>query len=106
MTSNWKQAGPVTEMLRKQKVVGKFVESSGEGAAALTVTDRATIANMVPEYGATRGYFGVDEKTLAYLRGTGRSDEHPSSTHAGAAERVRRAEAQTHTGSVYHFSST
>src|SRR6202049_3500935 len=65
----------VTEMLRKQKVVGKFVEFFGEGAAALTVTDRATIANMAPEYGATMGYFGVDEKTLAYLRGTGRSDE-------------------------------
>jgi aconitate hydratase len=65
----------VTEMLRKQKVVGKFVEFFGEGATALTVTDRATIANMAPEYGATMGYFGVDEKTLAYLRGTGRSDE-------------------------------
>ena len=65
----------VTEMLRKQKVVGKFVEFFGEGASALTVTDRATIANMAPEYGATMGYFGVDEKTLAYLRGTGRTDE-------------------------------
>src|SRR5580692_11150380 len=65
----------VTEMLRKQKVVGKFVEFFGEGSAALTVTDRATIANMAPEYGATMGYFGVDEKTLAYLRGTGRTDE-------------------------------
>ena len=65
----------VTEMLRKQKVVGKFVEFFGEGAAALSVTDRATIANMAPEYGATMGFFGVDEETLAYLRGTGRSDE-------------------------------
>src|ERR1700719_4602401 len=65
----------VTEMLRKQKVVGKFVEFFGEGAAALTVTDRATIADMAPEYDATMGYFGVDEKTVAYLRGTGRSDE-------------------------------
>ena len=65
----------VTEMLRKQKVVGKFVEFFGEGAAALTVTDRATIANMAPEYGATMGFFGVDEETLAYLKGTGRSDE-------------------------------
>jgi aconitate hydratase A / 2-methylisocitrate dehydratase len=65
----------VTEMLRKQKVVGKFVEFFGEGAAALTVTDRATIANMAPEYGATMGFFGVDEETLAYLRGTGRSDQ-------------------------------
>src|ERR1700686_3067065 len=65
----------VTEMLRKQKVVGKFVEFFGEGAASLSVTDRATIANMAPEYGATMGFFGVDEETLAYLRGTGRSDE-------------------------------
>jgi aconitate hydratase len=65
----------VTELLRKQKVVGKFVEFFGEGAAALSVTDRATIANMAPEYGATMGFFGVDEETLAYLKGTGRSEE-------------------------------
>ncbi|MBV8900569.1 MAG: aconitate hydratase AcnA, partial [Verrucomicrobia bacterium] len=65
----------VTEMLRKQKVVGKFVEFFGEGAAALAVVDRATIGNMAPEYGATMGFFGVDEQTLSYLRGTGRSDE-------------------------------
>jgi aconitate hydratase len=65
----------VTEMLRKQKVVGKFVEFFGEGAAALSVTDRATIGNMAPEYGATMGFFGVDEETLAYLRGTGRTEE-------------------------------
>src|SRR5580700_404157 len=65
----------VTELLRKTKVVGKFVEFYGPGAASLSVTDRATIANMAPEYGATMGYFGVDEKTVAYLRGTGRSDE-------------------------------
>ena len=65
----------VTEVLRKQKVVGKFVEFYGEGAAALAVTDRATIANMAPEYGATMGFFGVDEETLAYLKGTGRPDE-------------------------------
>jgi aconitate hydratase A / 2-methylisocitrate dehydratase len=64
----------VTEMLRKQKVVGKFVEFFGEGAAALSVTDRATIGNMAPEYGATMGFFGVDEETVAYLRGTGRSE--------------------------------
>jgi aconitate hydratase len=65
----------VTEMLRQQKVVGKFVEFFGEGAAALSVPDRATIGNMAPEYGATMGFFGVDEETLAYLHGTGRSDE-------------------------------
>ncbi|MBS0545278.1 MAG: aconitate hydratase AcnA [Proteobacteria bacterium] len=65
----------VTEMLRKARVVGTFVEFCGEGAASLSVTDRATIANMAPEYGATMGFFPVDEKTVAYMRGTGRSDE-------------------------------
>ncbi|MCC4117174.1 aconitate hydratase AcnA [Aromatoleum toluclasticum] len=64
----------VTEMLRRQKVVGKFVEFFGEGTASLSVTDRATIANMAPEYGATMGFFPVDEKTVAYMRGTGRTD--------------------------------
>ncbi|NMG74912.1 aconitate hydratase AcnA [Aromatoleum diolicum] len=64
----------VTEMLRHQKVVGKFVEFFGEGTATLSVTDRATIANMAPEYGATMGFFPVDEKTIAYMRGTGRTD--------------------------------
>lgn len=66
----------ITEMLRKTNVVGKFVEYFGEGAAALNATDRATIANMAPEYGATMGFFGVDEKTLDYMRNTGRSAEH------------------------------
>src|SRR5215475_8142484 len=66
----------VTELLRKTKVVGKFVEFHGEGAASLSVTDRATIANMSPEYGATMGYFPTDEETCAYLKATGRSDEH------------------------------
>ncbi|MGH9903091.1 MAG: aconitase family protein, partial [Pyrinomonadaceae bacterium] len=66
----------VTEMLRKAKVVGKFVEFHGEGAASLPVTDRATIANMAPEYGATLGFFPVDEKTCEYLLATGRSEEH------------------------------
>src|SRR5436190_22156399 len=65
----------VTEMLRKTKVVGKFVEFHGEGAASLSVTDRATIANMSPEYGATMGYFPPDEETCNYLKATGRSDE-------------------------------
>jgi aconitate hydratase len=63
----------ITEMLRKAKVVGKFVEFHGDGAASLAVTERATIANMAPEYGATMGFFPVDEETLRYLRGTGRS---------------------------------
>jgi len=65
----------ITEMLRKAKVVGKFVEFFGEGAAALNATDRATIANMAPEYGATMGFFGVDEKTLDYFAATGRKEE-------------------------------
>jgi aconitate hydratase len=65
----------VTEMLRKAKVVGKFVEFHGEGAASLGVTDRATIANMAPEYGATMGFFPVDEETCKYLAATGRTDE-------------------------------
>jgi aconitate hydratase len=62
----------VTEMLRKAKVVGKFVEFFGEGVRSLSVPDRATMANMAPEYGATMGFFAVDEKTVDYLRGTGR----------------------------------
>nr|WP_283149481.1 aconitate hydratase AcnA [Silvimonas soli] len=65
----------VTELLRKEKVVGKFVEFFGEGAASLSVVDRATIGNMAPEYGATMGFFPVDEKTVAYLKGTGRQDD-------------------------------
>jgi aconitate hydratase len=64
----------VTEMLRKAKVVGKFVEFHGDGAASLSVTDRATIANMAPEYGATMGFFPVDEETCLYLKATGRTD--------------------------------
>jgi aconitate hydratase len=64
----------VTELLRREKVVGKFVEFFGEGAASLTVVDRATLGNMAPEYGATMGFFPVDEKTVDYLRGTGRTD--------------------------------
>ena len=66
----------VTEMLRKAKVVGKFVEFHGQGAASLSVTDRATIANMSPEYGATMGFFPPDEQTCAYLKATGREDTH------------------------------
>src|SRR5579871_379698 len=65
----------VTQMLRKAKVVGKFVEFFGPGAAALPVVDRATIANMAPEYGATMGFFPIDAECVNYLRATGRSDE-------------------------------
>jgi aconitate hydratase len=64
-----------TEMLRKKKVVGKFVEFYGPGLSTLALADRATIANMAPEYGATMGFFPVDDETLKYLRLTGRSDE-------------------------------
>ncbi len=66
----------VTQLLRKTKVVGKFVEFFGPGAAALPVVDRATIANMAPEYGATMGFFPIDEECVNYLRATGRSEEH------------------------------
>lgn len=65
----------VTEILRKHKVVGKFVEFFGEGTRSLSVPDRATIGNMAPEYGATMGFFPIDEKTLEYFAGTGRTRE-------------------------------
>ena len=65
----------ITEVLRKTKVVGKFVEFYGPGAKALSLPDRATIANMAPEYGATMGFFGIDEITTAYLAGTGRAPQ-------------------------------
>jgi len=65
----------ITEMLRAQKVVGKFVEFYGEGAASLPVPDRATIGNMSPEYGATMGFFPIDSESVAYLRATGRTEE-------------------------------
>ena len=63
----------ITELLRKEKVVGKFVEFFGDGTASLAVPDRATIANMAPEYGATMGFFPVDQKTIAYFEATGRT---------------------------------
>ena len=66
----------VTALLRQAKVVGKFVEFYGPGAAALPVVDRATIANMAPEYGATMGFFPIDAECVDYLRQTGRSEEH------------------------------
>jgi len=65
----------VTELLRGKKVVGKFVEFFGEGTTALTLPDRATIANMAPEYGATMGFFPVDDVTVNFMRYTGRTDE-------------------------------
>ncbi len=65
----------VTEILRKEKVVGKFVEFFGEGTSSLALPDRATIGNMAPEYGATMGFFPVDEKTIEYFKGTGRTKD-------------------------------
>ena len=65
----------ITQLLRAQKVVGKFVEFYGEGAASLPVPDRATIGNMSPEYGATMGYFPIDQESVAYLMATGRTEE-------------------------------
>ncbi|MEC4723270.1 aconitate hydratase AcnA [Noviherbaspirillum sp. CPCC 100848] len=65
----------ITELLRKEKVVGKFVEFFGDGVASLSTTDRATIGNMAPEYGATMGFFPVDDATIEYFEGTGRSKE-------------------------------
>ncbi|MDI1335593.1 MAG: aconitate hydratase AcnA [Lacunisphaera sp.] len=66
----------VTQLMRKAKVVGKFVEFFGPGAAALPVVDRATIANMAPEYGATMGFFPIDAECSSYLRATGRDEKH------------------------------
>ena len=84
----------VTEMLRALGVVGKFVEFFGPGLAGLTLADRATIANMSPEYGATCGFFPVDDETLAYLRMTGRSEE-----------RIALVETYCHTQSLFHDES-
>src|SRR5687767_13886167 len=66
----------ITQILRAHGVVDKFVEFFGDGLASMSVADRATIANMAPEYGATMGFFPVDEQTLAYLRLTGRDPKH------------------------------
>ncbi len=76
----------VTELLRKTKVVGKFVEYFGEGAASLSATDRATVANMSPDYGATCGFFAIDDTSLAYYRMTGREE------HCDAIESYLKAQ--------------
>jgi aconitate hydratase len=78
----------VTEMLRKKGVVGKFVEFCGTGLSSLSVPDRATIANMAPEYGATMGFFPVDQETLAYLQFTARSAEQIALVEAYCKEQV------------------
>jgi aconitate hydratase len=75
-----------TQMLRAHGVVGRFVEYYGPGLASLTLADRATLANMAPEYGATCGFFGIDDKTLDYMRLTGRSDEAVALAEAYAKE--------------------
>ena len=75
-----------TQMLRAQGVVGRFVEYYGPGLSTLTLADRATLANMAPEYGATCGFFGVDDKTLDYMRLTGRSEEQIALTQAYAKQ--------------------
>ena len=75
-----------TNMLRKHGVVGKFVEYYGEGLASLSLADRATLANMAPEYGATCGLFGIDDKTIDYLRLTGREEEQIALVEAYAKE--------------------
>ena len=85
----------VTEMLRKKGVVGKFVEFYGTGLSSLSLPDRATIANMAPEYGATMGFFPVDAETLSYLRFTGRN-----------AERVRLVEEYTKAQGIFRTDAT
>ncbi|KPK16715.1 MAG: aconitate hydratase [Myxococcales bacterium SG8_38] len=84
----------VTQMLRKRGVVGKFVEFFGEGMETLSLPDRATIANMAPEYGATMGFFPVDQETLAYLRFSGREE-----SHVELVERVLKEQGLFHTAS-------
>ena len=78
----------VTEILRQTGVVGKFVEYFGEGLVGLPLADRATIGNMSPEYGATCGFFPVDDETLRYLRLTGRTDERVALVEAYCKENM------------------
>ena len=72
----------ITQVLRSENVVGKFVEYFGSGLKSLSLADRATIANMAPEYGATCGYFPIDDETLTYMRLTNRDEEHIQVTEA------------------------
>ncbi len=85
----------VTQMLRKKGVVGKFVEFCGPGLDALSLADRATIANMAPEYGATCGFFPIDTATIAYLRFTGRDDERVALVEAYARAQGLWRDAET-----------
>ena len=84
----------VTEMLRKAKVVGKFVEFFGEGTGSPAVPDRATIGNMAPEYGATMGFFLIDDRTVEYFRGTGRTHEEVERRLLQSAKDVRHPQAR------------
>src|SRR3954470_7779896 len=86
----------VTEILRKAGVVGKFVEYFGEGVPALSLADRATLGNMSPEYGATCGFFPVDDVTLSYLRLTGRSEQRVALTEAYCKENMLWHEPDEH----------
>ena len=72
----------ITQVLRSENVVGKFVEYFGPGPKSLSLTDRALVANMAPEYGATCGYFPIDDETLNYMRLTNRDEEHIQVTEA------------------------
>jgi aconitate hydratase len=85
----------VTEMLRKKKVVGKFVEFYGAGLSSLSLADRATIGNMAPEYGATMGFFPIDAETINYLRFTGRDEA-----------QVQLVEAYTKTQGIFRTDDT
>ncbi len=85
----------ITEMLRKHGVVGKFVEYFGPGLQDLPLADRATIANMAPEYGATCGIFPIDKESLRYLKLTGRSDEQIALVEAYAREQGLFHDAKT-----------
>ena len=76
----------VTEMLREHGVVGKFVEFFGSGLETMPLANRATIANMAPEYGATMGYFPVDERTIEYMRLTGRDEALVEAVAPGTAD--------------------
>src|SRR5438477_8621641 len=86
----------VTQMLRKRGVVGKFVEYFGPGLAGLTIADRATLGNMSPEYGATCGFFPVDDATITYLRLTGRPDERIALVEAYCKENLLWHDADDH----------
>ncbi len=96
----------VTEILRKKGVVGKFVEFYGDGLDNLSLADRATIANMAPEYGATSGFFPVDEKTIDYLKLTGRSNEHCKVVEEYCKANMLWRDASTQDQIIYNDSMT